>query len=178
MIKKIALLLFIVSFLSTLFLACGEGGTETGNPTDGDEFSDGEDAGDDADDQPTSAPIDDADSTEAESIGSALCTVLSQCFSPLASDDCEAGLLAVSNIDTELGLAVGEFADFALVITAEQEGSLIADETTAAQCVADIEALACADASVQAAYDEDNADSFDNVFRMIPLGDDSCAGVY
>lgn len=178
MIKKIAFLIFIFSFLSTLFLACGEGGTETGNPTDGDEFSDSGDAGDDGDDEPTGSPTDDAAGTEAETIGSALCTVLAQCFSSLASADCEAGLLAVSNIDTELGLAVGEFDDFAAVITAEQEGSIIADETIAAQCVADIEALACADASVQAAYDEDDAENFDNVFRMIPLGDDSCMGVY
>lgn len=181
---------FIVIMFSCLAVtSCGIGGTETGNPQPGaqEEGGDtgGDSGGDSGDDSPSGGdemgdnePQGAAAASSAEQILNSLCSKLVSCYETLTDTNCKSGMLEASNIDSELGLNEGAYTSYQAIIDAEVVGEIIVDTRSVAQCQTDIEALTCTDPSVVAAFDPDDADNFNDVFRMIPNGSDSCEGVY
>lgn len=159
--KKLSFTLLIVFFLALpFFVACGNGGTDTGNPT----TTDG--------DSPSVENI-----TEAEAILDSLCTKLTECFTELSLTECETGILAEHGLENEFGLTQeGDSITFQEIVDAEEAGEITANTSEAQTCETDISNLACSDATVSIAYDPEEPGTFgDNIENMIPS---SCEGVY
>jgi hypothetical protein len=159
-VKTLLRSLAISLLLGVAVLGCKNselGGTGTGNP--GGESTDG-----------NSFP---------QNVADAVCSRLSHCNSgALSFSTCRAAVYAESNIDTEIGLAVGQYPNLQAVIEAESAMTLIKNVLAASQCLADIAALSCADALVQAAYQPANPDPFVGVAAMIPTAAGSCVDYY
>ncbi|MDO8519305.1 MAG: hypothetical protein Q7T11_03995 [Deltaproteobacteria bacterium] len=171
--KTIRLILIL---LMTLLWACGDGGTDTGNPTTGaDDEGDSEDSGDTGDD---SQPVSDSQPLVATAILSSLCDKLTSCHESLSSEDCEVGILAVTGLEDAFGLSANSIGPFAEIATAENAGDITANTTEAAQCETDIAALNCSNAAVTSAYRTADPDNFEDIENMIPEGESSCEGVY
>jgi len=170
-------LLFVLGLWVT---ACGEGGTETGNPqiqdegdgTEGDDDSTGEDSDGD---QPI--PVSAPDATTAEQVLDQVCSKLTECFTTLDDTSCEEGVLETDNIDDDLGLDVS-FESYEAIINAELDGTIVPIAEAATTCLAELSALSCSDPTVQSAYSSASPANFTNVHSMIPDGEDSCEGVY
>lgn len=175
--KKISFILLIL-FLAIPFLtACGEGGTDTGNPTTSSEGDTGDtgDSGSNGGDNPVSA---DATPTGAVQISVALCSVLTPCYTSLSETNCEAGVLAATNLVDEFGLSTADYADLQAVSSAEAASTIAPNSTLLTTCLDNIDALTCTNAGVLTAYNPSNPNNFENVEDMIPAGTDSCGGVY
>jgi hypothetical protein len=103
----------------------------------------------------------------------AVCGVLVRCNPGLSPFDCAAGVWALPDLDDELGIAPGTYADFAATYAAEKEGELVADGQELVGCVAGIQALACTDPAVVAAYQPGAPAPFAQVPGLV-----SCPGVF
>lgn len=173
--KKYFLILLSILVFFTPIYGCGEG-TETGNPTA--HHGDDDDDNDDNNDGETESPAGDASLTGAEQILDALCDKLTECNASLLEIDCETGILGTGGLENDLGLTEGSYDTYEGIIYAEENEEISADSTALTSCLLDIDGLSCDDAGVQSAYDEADADNFDNVENMVPNGADSCEGVF
>jgi hypothetical protein len=160
LISGIACTLLALSHLS------GCGGTGTGNPTTAADTPSGANPG-------ATTGI----TAPASDILTHLCAKLNACYPSLGTSACQSGVLASTVIDTELGLAAG-FGSFQKVIDAENAKTIKANSTAATTCMADLDALLCSSAGVQAAYSTGAPTDFSHVDQMIPTGTSSCPAVY
>ena len=157
--------LYLILFLVLIFASsCGLGGTDTGNPGD---------TGD-TQDMPTSPNS--SNTRGIEYIISGLCSKLVSCHPTLDQSDCEEGLYVQSNIDTELGLGLNEYATLTDVLDAENAFELEYSATDLQSCLTGISALTCSSTALQTAYTQATPQNFNNVYRMIPTA--SCGMVY
>lgn len=162
----------------SLTAACGEGGTETGNPQiqdEGDQTGGDDTGGDEPEEE--DLPIGNMALPTATQILEQICTKLTGCFASLDSTSCEEGVLEVDNIDDDLGL-VESFESYQAIIDAETTGTITPNGEPATVCLEEISALACSGQAVQSSYSAANPANFNNVHSMIPDGEDSCGGVY
>lgn len=114
----------------------------------------------------------------AVELRNALCSKLAECHTELAVTDCQLGLNAVANIDTEIGVAGGTYATYEDLIDDEAAGNLTGDATILDVCTADIAALTCSNPLVQGAWSSGDSTNFSNVETMIPTTAGSCPDVY
>ncbi len=139
-------------------LACGCGGTNTGNP-------------------PYPANSTGAPSTAAQTVLDAACAKLTACFTSLTPAQCDSGIEAQTNLGATFGLSAG-FGSFQSIIDAETSGSIHANSTAEAQCVSDLNALSCSGNAVQSAYSASAPSDFSQVFSLFPTSPSSCKGLY
>ncbi|MCM2279477.1 MAG: hypothetical protein NDJ89_15485 [Oligoflexia bacterium] len=151
-----AKLLAACALLGLLSWGCG---TEIGNPSNAD---------------PAAANF---SGTRAEALLNALCSKLNECFPALSFNDCRAGILASTTIDTELGLPAN-YGAYQTVVNAESASALTASASAANACVAAVAALACADPLVTSAYNGSTPTDFSNIANLLPGGNGSCPEVY
>ena len=134
----------------SLLLSCA---TETGNP---------------------SANSNPAELTTLETLRNTACEKLVQCYASLDADDCIAGVNATTNIDTELGLTIGQYFNYQAAINGEISGAIGSTGAAATQCDSDLSALVCGSAEVLNAYSAGAPADFSNVFELFPSGAGSC----
>lgn len=153
-----------------LCVSCGAGGTDTGNPSAIDSGTG---------DSPTS----DCDScspaislTGIEQIVTSVCEKLVSCSSTLTQANCEAGVFAQSNIDTEIGLPINTYSDLEAVLEAELDDVLTYNSTELSSCLTSIDQLSCQSSNVTLAYRASAPSNFTNVYQLIPVS--SCSQVY
>jgi hypothetical protein len=149
--------------LGVLGAGCGTGlfgGTGTGNPGVGPQGTT-------------------EDGNLNSTIWSALCSKLVQCNGgSLSAATCSASLNSQDNIDTEVGLSVGQYANVSAIVSAVDSGALTVNSSHSQQCVSDVQALSCADPLVQGAFQSGAANPLAGAAAMIPTGAASCTGYF
>ena len=153
---------FSLAALLLLFSSCG--GTEAGNPSVATNLN------------PTSAAALPANVAGAL-IVSTICNKLIQCNPSLSLASCTSGVEKQTNLTPAFGVPAS-FGDFSNIIQTESGGTLNADPVRIQTCVGDIQAQACASATVSGAYSATAPTSFTSVINMIPTSGTSCAGVF
>ncbi len=107
-----------------------------------------------------------------------MCKLLTTCHPDLSSKSCNDGIMKMSGVDFQLGVASGTTKNYSDIVQAEESGQIHPNITAANTCSGAIEKLSCADASVQNAYDPLAQDPFFGVAFMVPTAAGSCPNVF
>lgn len=153
---------FLFLFLCLVSTGCDRNGTETGNPTiTQPEYSDPANG--------TTDPILFVDELVFEA-----CSKLADCEGA-PTTDCTTSWQNLTDVDEEIGLSPGDYADLNETRTAESDDDITPDVAAADACLADIQGLSCAAPEVANAYDSGSGTPFALGAQMIPT---SCQGVF
>ena len=160
-------LIVLLGVLSLSLMSCGGsplGGTETGNPSD----------------NTTPGGVNGAvQFTKSGQILTAICNKLTACHSgSLTSASCISGVEAVTNLGSALGITGPHATDtYQNIINIEASGTIPSVSGPATTCISDIQALPCTSAGATSVY-APGSGNFNNVVNMIPTSTASCAGVF
>lgn len=157
---------FLPLLILILFMAVGCG-TDTGNP-----FSEGEPSYGDivapGDPFPGEEPF-------TYSLLKASCRKISRCNTDLSYNQCIGYFYELTNVDTEIGLTVGQYTNLQAVYNAENSNELSLNVSATETCIEDFEALDCDDTQIINSYQPSETNP---LVRLNEALSNSCTGVF
>jgi hypothetical protein len=105
--------------------------------------------------------------TGAKALALAICGTITRCNSNAAPNECYNAVTGLADAAPRLGLQSTSYSTLSSIIGAEQSGVLTANEISTNACHEPLETLACADSTVQAAYDPAAANPYGGALNLI-----------
>lgn len=185
--------LILVILISTILIHCGDGVTETGNPTsvpsseepssetkefacdfcyDSTETSTTSDTDDEGVDVLVSQPL-----SETGTILFALCGKVNDCYEGLTEDlDCIEGVYEDENILSAFGVNTTLYQNLEEVQTAIDEESVSVNSDVLDSCETALTGLSCPDLENNDIFSEDTPSDYSSVYLIIP--EEECGSIF
>ena len=107
----------------------------------------------------------------SEEIPSVICQKLESCFSPVLLN-CENKMLAVTNLDSALGLPANQYPTLLDILSAVSDSRLRENSGKKENCFQQIKAVDCLGALVQSSYSPSSIEDLSNVFKLLSVDAD------
>ncbi|MGE3974514.1 MAG: hypothetical protein AB7F59_08315 [Bdellovibrionales bacterium] len=116
--------------------------------------------------------------TASGRILASLCSRLNSCNITTDTRTCLERALELRNIDNELGVPQGKYANYQALVDAELAKKMSVNFEAADVCMNSIDQLDCNDQSVKRAYDTTLSNPFARMADMIPKDSEGCQAVF